>query len=123
MHAYRAEYHSIRLGKPGNVKCGNPHDVTQPIEKPRNVVGPQIRVLRSRRGWLDRWSQPVLAAKYQLACWDVSRDIIARIELRVRWVADFELFLLAQVLDEPGTSLPTWIFPICSHCSCAAPSG
>ena len=44
-------------------------------------------MLRSRRGW----SQPVLAAKCQLAGWDVSRDIIARIELRVRWVADFEL--------------------------------
>jgi len=32
-------------------------------------------------------------------------DIIARIELRVRWVADFELMLLAQVLDVPVTSL------------------
>ncbi|MFA5263841.1 MAG: helix-turn-helix domain-containing protein [Opitutaceae bacterium] len=77
--------------------------MTRPTKKPRNVVGPQIRVLRSRRGW----SQPVLAAKCQLVGWDVSRDIIARIELRVRWVADFELMLLAQVLGVPvGSLLP-----------------
>ena len=47
----------------------------------------------------------MLAAKCQLAGWDVSRDIIARIELRVRWVAYFELMLLAHVLDVPVTSL------------------
>ena len=62
---------------------------------------PEIRILRSRRGW----SQPVLAAKCQLAGWDVSRDIIARIELRIRWVADFELMLLAQVLGVPVSNL------------------
>ncbi len=41
----------------------------------------------------------MLATKCQLAGWDISRDIIARIELRIRWVADFELILLAQVLN------------------------
>lgn len=47
----------------------------------------------------------MLATKCQLAGWDISRDIIARIELRIRWVADFELVLLAQVLDVPVVSL------------------
>jgi len=47
------------------------------------------------------WSQPELAAKCQIAGWDVSRDIIARIELRKRWVGDFELATLAQVFEVP----------------------
>ena len=83
------------------VGCGNPHALTKKIPHARNVVGPQVRTLRSRRGW----SQPVLAAKCQLAGWDISRDIIARIELRIRWVADFELILLARVLDVEVTAL------------------
>ena len=83
------------------VACGNPHALTKKTPQARNVVGPQIRLLRSRRGW----SQPVLAAKCQLAGWDISRDIIARIELRIRWVADFELILLARVLGVEVTAL------------------
>ena len=63
--------------------------MTQTTEKPRDIVGPQVRAQRCRLGW----SQPVLAAKCQLAGWDISRDIVARIELRIRWVADFELIL------------------------------
>ena len=62
-------------------------------KKPLNVSGPQIARLRNQRGW----SQPELAAKCQLAGWDVSRDIIARIELRNRWVGDFELAVLAGI--------------------------
>lgn len=30
--------------------------------------------------------------------WDVTRDTIANIELRRRWVADFEVVMLARVL-------------------------
>ncbi len=63
-------------------------------KKPLNVSGPQIARLRNARGW----SQPELAAKCQLAGWDISRDIIARIELRTRCVGDFELATLAKVL-------------------------
>ena len=37
--------------------------------------------------------------------WDVSRDIIAWIELSIRWVADLELILLARVLDMPVNQL------------------
>jgi len=47
-----------------------------------NVCGPQVSRLRVNLGW----SQPQLAAKCQIAGWDVSRDIIARIELKKRWV-------------------------------------
>lgn len=60
-----------------------------------NVCGPQIRRLRSRKGW----SQPKLAEKCQIAGWDVSRDIIARIELQIRWIGDWELKILADVLN------------------------
>jgi len=61
---------------------------------PKNIVGPQVRRFRSQRGW----SQSALAAKCQMAGWDISRGIVAAIEGRVRWVGDFELMLLAKVL-------------------------
>ena len=63
-------------------------------KKPLNVCGPQVRRIRSR----NRWSQPHFAEKCQLAGWDVSRDIIARIECQTRWVGDSELANLADVL-------------------------
>ena len=66
-------------------------------KKRMNVCGPQVSRLRTALGW----SQPTLAAKCQLAGWDVSRDIIARIEGQVRWVGDFELAALAKVLGVP----------------------
>lgn len=62
--------------------------------KPLNVSGPQIRFLRNERGW----SQLALAAKCQIVGWDVTRDTIANIELKRRWVADHELIVLAAVL-------------------------
>lgn len=62
---------------------------------PHNVCGPQVARLRTERGW----SQPQLAIKCQLVGWDASRDIIARIEGRVRCVEDSELAILAEVLN------------------------
>jgi transcriptional regulator with XRE-family HTH domain len=50
-------------------------------------------------------SQAELATKCQLIGWDVSRDIIARIEGRVRWIGDFELAALARVLEVPIAEL------------------
>jgi transcriptional regulator with XRE-family HTH domain len=68
---------------------------------PRNIVGPVVRELREKKGF----SQATLAAKLNLAGWDVSRDIVARIEGRVRWVADFEVLKLAAVLGIDGPEL------------------
>lgn len=60
-----------------------------------NLVGPQVRRLRNRK----RWSQPQLAARCQRLGWDIGRDIIARIESRVRLVTDSEILLLARALE------------------------
>jgi transcriptional regulator with XRE-family HTH domain len=60
----------------------------------RNVVGPLVQRHRTARGW----SQQLLAARCQLAGWDVSRSIVAAIEGRVRWVGDWEVILLAEIL-------------------------
>ena len=67
----------------------------------KNIVGPQVRRFRTQRGW----SQSALAAKCQMAGWDISRGIIAAIEGRVRWVGDFELMLLAKALRITPTEL------------------
>ena len=64
------------------------------MQGPRNLIGPQLRRIRNER----ELSQPALAAKLQRAGWDISRDTLAKIEGQVRWVADFELVFLAQVL-------------------------
>lgn len=45
------------------------------------------------------WSQSELAAACQRLGWDVSRGVIARIEGKVRWVADSELLSLARALS------------------------
>ena len=60
-----------------------------------------MRALRHDRGW----SQATLAAKCQLIGWDVTRDVIAGIELRRRWVADTELLRLAKVFKVKVTDL------------------
>lgn len=67
----------------------------------RNILGPQLMRIRSARGW----SQADLARECQLQGWDVSRDIIARIELQIRWVGDFELLEIARVLKVPVSEL------------------
>ena len=61
---------------------------------PRNIVGPLVRELREKQGL----TQAQLVAKLNLAGWDVSRDIVARIEGQIRWVADFEIVKLAEGL-------------------------
>ena len=65
------------------------------------IVGPKVRALRDHLGW----SQEALAAKCQMAGWDISRSIVAAIEGQVRWVGDFELVLLAQVLRVDASDL------------------
>ena len=68
-----------------------------------NVVGPQVRKIRVRKGW----TQDVLAQKLQLAGWDVSRTSLAKLESQLRWVPDCELLFLSKVL---GVGIPD-LFP------------
>ncbi len=72
-------------------------------KEPANIIGPAVRRLRIRAGL----SQPAFAAKCQIAGWDISRDIVARIEGGVRCVDDRELLKLAEVL---GCSMQS-LFP------------
>ncbi len=71
------------------------------MTEPKNAVGPRLMSLRTRLGL----SQAQFAAKCQLAGWDVSRDIVARIELQIRCVTDIELMTLAGVLRVPVDAL------------------
>ena len=59
-----------------------------------NLIGPQIRRLRYKQGW----SQNMLSIKLQLAGWDVTRSTVAKIESRLIWVGDFQLFYFTRVL-------------------------
>lgn len=61
---------------------------------PLNVIGPQVRQLRTRKGW----SQDRLAAKMQVAGWDMSRNAVTTLENQQRRVPDLELLLIARVL-------------------------
>jgi transcriptional regulator with XRE-family HTH domain len=67
------------------------------MQNPRNMVGPQLRRIRNERAL----SQPALAELLQRAGWDISRDTVAKIEDQRRWVSDFEVAFLAEVLEVP----------------------
>lgn len=64
------------------------------MPSPRNICGPQIRSLRNKAGL----TQQELAAKLNLTGWNISRDTLAKIESQVRWLADFEIVLIAKTL-------------------------
>lgn len=80
----------------------------RPPKLPKNLIGPAIQRRRTELGW----SQSKLAAECQMIGWDVSRGIVAALEGRVRWAGDFEVALLARVMDVPLESLfpinPAW---------------
>ena len=67
----------------------------------QNLVGPQVRRLRMAAGL----SQEALAAKLQLAGWDLSRAGLSKIEAGLRRVNDAEAWVLAKVLACPLTEL------------------
>jgi len=67
----------------------------------KNVIGPELCRLRVRMGW----SQEYLATKCQLMGWDITRLTITRIEARNRLVADYEILLLAKVMQVNPTAL------------------
>ena len=67
----------------------------------KNISGGRIREARLRR----RLTQEDLAAKMQLAGVLLERDSISRMESGTRFVADYELSVLAGVLRVPVTWL------------------
>jgi transcriptional regulator with XRE-family HTH domain len=70
----------------------------------QNIVGPVVRMLRYQRGW----TQAMLTARCSRAGWDVSENIIAKIEAQFRCVTDSELVHLAKALGVSEQEL----FPI-----------
>lgn len=60
----------------------------------QNLIGPVVRRLRMAAGL----SQEALAAKLQVAGWDLTRGGLSKIEARLRRVNDAELLVLARVL-------------------------
>jgi transcriptional regulator with XRE-family HTH domain len=58
-----------------------------------NLIGPQVRKLRNQMNW----TQEQLAGALQRAGFDVSRSGLAKIESRMVWVADHELFYFTKV--------------------------
>jgi transcriptional regulator with XRE-family HTH domain len=67
----------------------------------QNIVGPRIREHREKAGL----SQPQLVAKCNLEGWDITREMLAKIETQVRKVADFEVLCLSRALGVPVDSL------------------
>ncbi len=63
----------------------------------RNVIGRIVSRLRSERNW----SQDVLAARLQCEGVDVSRDMLARIELGITKVSDEFILGLQRVFRIP----------------------
>jgi transcriptional regulator with XRE-family HTH domain len=66
-----------------------------------NLIGPQVRKWRRKKGW----SQETLATKLQLRGWSISRDSLASLELQRRRVPDCEMLYLARVLGVPFEDL------------------
>ncbi len=59
-----------------------------------NIIGPQIRKIR----YAKKWSQGKLAIKLQCAGWDISRSGVSKIEARLKFVKDYEIEYLIEVL-------------------------
>lgn len=61
----------------------------------KNIVGPKIKQLRRRR----RVSQRALAHGVQLLGLDIDKNVITRIETGQRYVADFEVQIIAKFFE------------------------
>ena len=73
----------------------------QPI-KAKNAIGEHLRRIRCARGW----SQENLAAQCHRRGWDMDRAMVAKIELRLRSITDFELIKLCETTGvKPGELL------------------
>ncbi len=60
----------------------------------KNVVGRAVGRIRHQRGW----TQADLARELQKAGWDISRSEVAKIEMRIREVKDWQMLLLVHLL-------------------------
>lgn len=60
-----------------------------------NIVGPQIRKRRYSLGW----SQARLAVKLQLVGFDISRESLAKVEIQIHKVEDYQLPYYARALN------------------------
>jgi len=67
----------------------------------KNNIGPHVR----RRRYALGWSQSTLAAKLQIAGFDISRSGVSKIEARLRHVDDKSIMFLADVLTMPLSEL------------------
>lgn len=63
-------------------------------EGKKNICGERVREARV----IQRMSQTDLAARLQIEGITIERDSISRIEIGTRFVADYELMILAKVL-------------------------
>lgn len=69
--------------------------------KSKNIIGSKVRTLRIAQGL----TQKALAARLQLEGWEFSELTVLRIENGTRFVPDYEVKALSQVLDVPYTEL------------------
>ena len=70
----------------------------------KNISGQRIREAQIKL----HWSQKALAVRLKLEGVELERDSISRIEIGTRFVADYEIKMLAKVLN---TSV-TWLLGI-----------
>ena len=61
----------------------------------KNLCGDRVREARARR----KITQADLAARLQVAGIIMERDSVSRIEIGTRFVTDYELMVLSQILD------------------------
>jgi transcriptional regulator with XRE-family HTH domain len=76
------------------------------LKKPRrmNMIGREVARIRFQQGL----TQDALAARCQLAAWEIERGTLAKIESEIRQVTDFEVWQLATVLKvDVGQLFPT----------------
>ena len=66
-----------------------------------NLIGTQVSKARNDLGL----SQAGLAAKCQRKGWDLSRDVLARIESGIRGITDKEMAIFCDVLGMPVQEL------------------
>lgn len=74
---------------------------TEYMATEQNVIGPTVRSLREA----DGLTQAELAARLQVAGWDISRETLAKVESQVRCVTDRELVLFAEALEVDPSEL------------------